>query len=145
VLISFNPKTFRKKRYDLREKLQRLRQELYEMRRKHREGAPQWKEPSAVKANYAQRCGALHLKPEFFQLSFYRQGGRSAMAFQLNRYQVESLVKSCCFSLSIKPENPQITQMNRIGINDMPFENPNSQRPSALICGSNPRRLINRA
>jgi len=93
VLITFNPKTFRKKRYDLREKLQRLRQELYEMRRKHREGAPQWKEPSAVNAHYVQRCGALHLKPEFFQLSFYRQGGRSAMAFQLNRYQVESQLR----------------------------------------------------
>ena len=93
VLITFNPRTFRKKRYDLREKLQRMRQELYEMRRKHREGAPHWREPSVVKAHYVQRCGALHLNPEFFQLSFYQQKARPTMAFQLNRYQVESQLR----------------------------------------------------
>jgi transposase len=93
VLITFNPKTFRKKRHELREKLERLRQELYELRRKHREGQPHWKNAQAVRAAYERLCETLHLNPKFYQLSFFKQQGRPAMAFSLNRYQIEAHIR----------------------------------------------------
>lgn len=93
VLVTFNPKTFRKKRYDLRDKIQKVRQELFELRRKHREGRPHWKDPESVRARYDLVCETLHVSPKLFQLSFYTENGAPAMAFQLNRYQAEAQLR----------------------------------------------------
>ena len=90
VVITYNPKTFRKKRYELREKLAKVRQVLYDLRRKHRDHAPHWRKPDAIRAHYEQVCEGLHLSPTFFVLSFYTEAGRPQMAFHLNRPQTES-------------------------------------------------------
>lgn len=90
VLITFNPATFRKKRYELKEKLQSLREELFELRRKYRQGHPHWKSPQSIRDHYQRLCERLHLSPAFFNLEFYKQGGHPQMAFSLNRYQVET-------------------------------------------------------
>jgi len=90
VLITFNPKTFRKKRHDLKDKIEKVRRELFELRKKHREGRPHWKDPKAVQARYELVCETLHLTPKLFQLSFYTENGAPAMAFQLNPYQAEA-------------------------------------------------------
>jgi transposase len=90
VLITFNPATFTKKRYELKDKLQRLREELLELRRKYRQGHPHWKSPEALKDHYQRLCERWHLSPDFFKLEFYTQGGRPQMAFSLKRYQVEA-------------------------------------------------------
>jgi transposase len=90
VIITFNPRTFRKKRYDLKEKLGRLREELYELRKRYRQGDPHWRDPEAVRASYLRLCEALHLNANFYQLSFFTEQGRPAMAFTLNRYQTET-------------------------------------------------------
>jgi hypothetical protein len=89
VIIAYKPKTFRKKRDELREKLDKVRQVLYDLRRQYRASAPHWKKSSAIRAHYEQFCEGLHLSPDFFTLSFYTEDGRPQMAFQLNRYQTE--------------------------------------------------------
>ncbi len=93
VIVTFSPLTYRKKRYDLRQKLQVLREELFELRRKHNQGAPHWRDPEAVLSYYHRRARELHLSPELFQLSFFSERGRPSMAFELNRYKVESLLR----------------------------------------------------
>ncbi|MEJ5315345.1 MAG: IS1634 family transposase, partial [Anaerolinea sp.] len=93
VLITFNPRTFRKKLYELREKIQRVRKELYELRRNHREGSSHWQKPENIRAHYERLCESLHLNPRFYQLSFFTESGRPAMAFQLNRYQIQAHIR----------------------------------------------------
>ncbi len=93
VVITYNPKTFRKKRYELRDKLDKVRHTLYDLRRKHREGRPHWRKPEAIRAHYDQLCETLHLNPAFFDLSFYRDDDGPHMAFRLNRYQTELYLK----------------------------------------------------
>jgi transposase len=89
VIITFDPRTFRKKRHDLREKLEKVRTTLYELRRKYRERQPAWKDPKAVEAHYQKLCETLHITPKVFRLSFYTDNGPQ-MSFALNRYQMES-------------------------------------------------------
>jgi transposase len=93
VVVVYNPKTFRKKRYELRDKLHKVRTVLYDLRRKHRDGSPHWREPSSVRAHYERLCEELHLSPAFFDLNFYQENGQSQMAFHLNRYQTEVHLK----------------------------------------------------
>ena len=73
-MITFSPATFRKKHYELKEKLQRVRQEPYELRRKYREQDLQWRSREAVKDHYQRLCERWHLSPAFFNLEFYTQG-----------------------------------------------------------------------
>lgn len=101
VLITYNPKTFRKKRYELRDKLGKVRQVLFELRRKHREGISHWRQPDAIRAHYEQLCDSLHLSTKFFDLSFYQHDGDAQMAFHLNRYQVEQHLRRLAKTLLI--------------------------------------------
>ncbi len=90
VLITYNPKTFRKKRHELRRKLDQVRDVLYDLRRKYREGQRHWHKAEAVQAHYDKLCEELHLSPAFFDLRFYREHDQAVMTFRLNRYQCES-------------------------------------------------------
>ena len=93
VIITYNPKTSRKKHYALKEKLARLRKALYELRRKYREGHRHFRTPEAVRASYEKLCEALHLSPNFYQLSFFTEKGRPAMSIVLNRYHTEKHIR----------------------------------------------------
>ena len=93
IVIIFNPKTFRKKRYDLKEKIQKVREELFELRRKHREGDHHWRKPESVRSYYQRLCESLHICKDVFELSFYKEEGHPAMSFKLNRYQMENSLR----------------------------------------------------
>jgi hypothetical protein len=85
VVITYNPTTVRKKRYDRRDKLEQVRQVLYELRRNYREGQRHWRNPDAVRAHYDKLCDDLHLSAKFFDLRFDREHGQPLMTFRLNR------------------------------------------------------------
>lgn len=56
VVITFNPVTKRKKIYDLTKKLDRIRAELLEYRRKYNAKMPQWRKESTIKNRYLKLC-----------------------------------------------------------------------------------------
>jgi transposase len=101
VVVIYNPKTFRKKRHELRRKLEQVRQVLYELRRKHREGQRHWRKAEAVQAHYDKLCEDLHLNPAFFDLRFDREHGQAIMTFHLNRYQCERHLRRIAKTLLI--------------------------------------------
>lgn len=90
VIITFNPKTFRKKRNDLKEKLTKLREELFTLRHAYREGHPHSKCPDQIRERYQTICDSLHVSPNLFELSFFSENSHPAMAFELNNYQVDA-------------------------------------------------------
>jgi transposase len=93
VIITFNPKTYRKKRYDLKEKLTKLREELFYLRRAYRQRHPHSKTPSQIRERYERICESLHVSANLFELSFFEQDDRPAMGFDLNTYQVDALTR----------------------------------------------------
>lgn len=93
VIITFNPKTFRKKRHDLKEKLTNLREELFSLRRAYRERRPHSKTPAQIRERYEKICDSLHVSADLFELSFFEEYNNPAMAFELNTYQVDALTR----------------------------------------------------
>ena len=87
VVVTHNPKTARKKRYTLDQKLEALRVVLLEYRRCHREKQPHWRNPEAIRERYLRECERLYVGAQYYQLEF---GGEETpeMSFRKDHYQL---------------------------------------------------------
>ena len=86
LVITFNPVTKRKKLYNLTKKLDRIRAELLEFRRKYNEQKPKWRSEDAVRSRYRKLCEELHISPKFYDLEF----DSKKMSFRKNTQEVAS-------------------------------------------------------
>jgi len=87
VIVTHNPKTARKKRYTLEQKLEALRSVLLEYRRAYREKQPHWRNPEAIRERYLRECERLHLGAQYYQLDF-GEGETPEMSFRKDHYQL---------------------------------------------------------
>jgi transposase len=70
LVVTYNPKTARKKRYTLEQKLEFLRATLLEYRRAYREKQPHWRNPEAIRERYLRECERLHIGAQYYRLDF---------------------------------------------------------------------------
>jgi transposase len=99
VVVTYNPRTARKKEYTLQSKLDSLREELLQMRIKVKEKAPHWRNPEAIRERYVKRCAALHIPSTLFDVSFTSDKNGLKMSFRKNAYNVK--LKQDLFGKSI--------------------------------------------
>ena len=86
LVVTFNPVTKRKKMHDLTRKLDRIRSELLEYRRKYNAKAPHWRSQEAVRSRYQKLCEELYISTKFYDLEFEAQ----KMSFRKNAQEVAS-------------------------------------------------------
>jgi transposase len=89
VVVTYNPRTARKKQYNFESKLETIRQELLIMRAKVREEAPHWRNADAVKERYLRLCERLHVSSDLFVLSFAQSEKGLSMSFRKNPYKLK--------------------------------------------------------
>ena len=70
VVVTFNPATMRKKLYDHTRKLERLRDELIEYRRKYNHKQRNWQSATAVARRYRKLCDQLYISHKCYRLGF---------------------------------------------------------------------------
>ena len=70
VVITFNPANMRKKLYDFTRKLERVRSELIEYRRKYNHKEHNWQSAKAVVTRYRKLCDHLHIGHKCYRLRF---------------------------------------------------------------------------
>jgi len=87
VLVTYNPRTARKKEYDFREKMNYIRELLIEYRRKVNEGEKHWRKEEDVRERYNSKCERLHISPAYYELSFERKDKALKMQFRKNVYR----------------------------------------------------------
>ena len=87
VIVTYNPKTARKKSYTLDQKLETAREALLEYRRLYREQAPQWRSPEAIRERYLRLCEQLHIGGQFYEIEFTGPRGTPEMSFRKDHYQ----------------------------------------------------------
>jgi transposase len=73
VVVTFNPATKRKKLYDFNRKMDQLRFELLEYRRRYRAKETHWKNPSAIISRYRRLCEDIHINSNCYSLEFTPQ------------------------------------------------------------------------
>jgi transposase len=85
VVVTYSPRTYRKKNIDFEQKLNRLREELLIYRRNYREQRPHWKDEESIRERYYRLCEDLHIGSPYYEIVF--DGGE--MRFRQNQYQIK--------------------------------------------------------
>ena len=89
VIVTYSPKTARKKSYTFDSKLETIRQELLKMRAKVKEEAPHWKNSDDIMNRYIRLCQRLHISSNLFSLNFKQSEKGLSMSFRKDAYQVK--------------------------------------------------------
>jgi len=89
VIVTYTPKTARKKSYTFDSKLETIRQELLKMRTKVKERVPRWKKPEEIKERYTRLCQRLHISSDLVVLNFEQSESGLSMSFRRDPYQVK--------------------------------------------------------
>ena len=84
LVVTFNPVTKRKKIHDLTRKLDHLRAELMEFKRKYNSHEPQWRNERNIRNRYQKLCEDLYISSKYYDLSF--DSGR--MSFRKNHQEI---------------------------------------------------------
>ena len=88
VVVTHNPVTARKQNYTLDSKLEKLRQELLEMRAKVRDREPHWRNPGAIEERYLRICERYHIPSDLYTLEFETTRDGLTMSFRRDAYRV---------------------------------------------------------
>jgi len=88
VVVTYNPRTARKQRYDFEKRLLRLEETLYSMRDKVRKEHYQWKDPKKVEVRYRKCCEELHLPKDLYVLNLEVGKGRLTTRLRKNYYRI---------------------------------------------------------
>jgi len=89
VVVTYNPKSARKKEYNFQSKLEKLRQELLEMRSKVKAKAQHWRDQEKIKERYLRRCASLHISSTLYDINFNEDKGCLKMSFRKNSHNIK--------------------------------------------------------
>lgn len=88
VVVTYNPRTARKRAYTMTRKLETLRETLIEFRRNYREQRPHWRSAEVIKERYHRACEKLHIGAQYYQLEFGDRRRAPEMSFRKDHYQI---------------------------------------------------------
>jgi len=89
VVITYNPRTARKKIHTFESKISTIREELLAMRSKVREQVPHWRNGNAVMERYLRLCERLHISSDHFVLHFTQSENGLSMSFRKDPYKLK--------------------------------------------------------
>ncbi len=92
VVVTYNPLTASKQRYNFEKKLRQLQEYLFEIRSHVREGKKHWRKPDQIRKRYEDICESLYLPKNLYQLEFGVQNNRLNMKFRKNYYQISKYI-----------------------------------------------------
>lgn len=88
VVVTYNPRTARKRAYTMTRKLETLRDTLIEFRRSYREQRPHWRSSETIQERYHRACEQLHIGAQYYQLEFGDRRRAPEMSFRKDHYQI---------------------------------------------------------
>ena len=116
VVVTYNPKTARKQRYNFESKLLRLEEFLYSVRMKVRKQEPLWKNGKKVGKRYLEYCEERHFTTDLYDLDLEEQAGRLTIRFRKSAPKLLSMSGVQGTSGSFRPvfSDQQIHKAHRI-------------------------------
>lgn len=93
VVITFNPRTYRKKEFTFNRKIDSIRETLHEYKLKYRSREPQWRDPEVVEKRYGKKCRSLNISSKYFNLSFEDTKDKPVMTYRKNTKEIENAKK----------------------------------------------------
>jgi transposase len=93
VVVTYNPRTARKKAYTFEKKLESIRETLLEYRRRYKEKRPHWRNSESIVDRYHRDCEKLHISSRYYNLEFSDMDDTPDMSFRKDVYQVTKAEK----------------------------------------------------
>ncbi len=88
VVVTYNPRTAAKQRYNFEKKLRRLQNGLFEIRSKVRGGRKNWSTKHQVLLHYKELCDSLYLPKDLYDLDFRTSKQKLQLYFRKNHYRI---------------------------------------------------------
>lgn len=88
VIITYNPRTARKKEYIFNEKMFLIRKDLLEYKRKFHARERDWCQPQKIKERYKALCKKLHVGDQYFKIEFENK----KMSFKKDRSEISEAI-----------------------------------------------------
>lgn len=88
VVVTYNPLTASKQRYNFEKKMFRLQEILYEFQAKVNRNAPYWRKKDTVLQRYQDSCAELHIPSDLYNVEGYNHEGNLRMNFRKNNYRI---------------------------------------------------------
>lgn len=92
VIVTYNPLTATKQRYNFEKKLLSLQDILFEMQSNVHRQKPHWKSKESVVARYEEACSRLHIPKNIYTVELYTHDGRLRMNFRKNHYRIKRYI-----------------------------------------------------
>jgi len=90
VVVTYNPRTYRKKEFTFNKKLKSIIETLLGFKLKYEAMEPQWRDPKEVEKRYCKKCRSLNISSRYFDLSFDDTKDKPVMTYLKNTAEVES-------------------------------------------------------
>lgn len=88
VVVTYNPLTATKQRYNFEKKMIRLTEILQEFKAKVSSEAPQWRNKKKVEARYEEACAKLHIPSDVYSFELYEHKSRLRLSCKKNYYRI---------------------------------------------------------
>jgi transposase len=88
VVVTYNPLTATRQRYNFEKKLLQLQEQLFEMQDKVNAQATHWKKKSSVVKRYEEICSGLHIPTDLYTVELSDHGKGLWMNFRKNHYRI---------------------------------------------------------
>jgi len=93
VVVTYNPLTASKQRYNFEKKILRLQGHLFEFQSKVNKKAAQWRSKSTVIQRYKELCRELHLPDDLYTVEISDIKNNLSMNFRKNHYRINRYIE----------------------------------------------------
>lgn len=93
VVITFNPRSYRKKEFTFNKKINSIREILHEFKLKYSSKESQWRDTEAIEKRYFKKCRSLNISSKYFDLSFDDTKDKPVMTYRTNTEETEKAKK----------------------------------------------------
>jgi transposase len=92
VVVTYNPLTATKQRYNFEKKLLKVQDSLFVMQDNVRRQKPHWRSKEQVQLRYEEVCAQLHLPDDLYTVELSQDQGRLHMNFRKNHYRINRYI-----------------------------------------------------
>jgi transposase len=92
VVVTYNPRTATKQRYNFEKKLLKLQQHLFEMQSNVQANIPHWRDKAQIMKRYEELCGKLYIPKDLYKVELYKKDSKLRMNFRKNHHRLKTYI-----------------------------------------------------
>jgi len=92
VVVTYNPRTATKQRYNFEKKLLTLQHHLFEMQSNVQANKPHWRNKTQIMKRYEELCSKLHIPKDLYTVELYKKDSKLRMNFRKNHHRLKTYI-----------------------------------------------------